>query len=70
MQDFAQAKEAVAALVRHPMVRALVTEPKTLDTKSKEVCSLAKEFDQSLDALSGKCRLLQQIQEAAEKMNN
>ena len=59
----------MANLVRNATVRALVSEHKSLDVRSKEVCNVAKEFEASLDALADKCRLLQQIQEAAEKMN-
>ena len=63
------AKDNVNEFVRKPLVRTLVSDPKILDGKNKEIFSLAKEFDQALDTLSDKCRLLVLIQEAAEKMS-
>ena len=67
-EDFMDAKGNVAELMRNPLVRTLVSDPKSLDVKTKEVGNIAKDFEQAMDTLADKCRLLVQIQDASEKM--
>ena len=70
-QDYDEAKRRVTdMLAKHAVVRSIAMDPKQVGVEVVpfEIANIAGEFDSALEALQAKCRLMEQIQAATEKM--
>ena len=66
-QDFLQAKRAVSSIVaNHDTVRTIVSDPKQVNAKEKDLTMLVTELDEKLDTLMSKCKLVERVQEMSQ----